>query len=735
MSSMQFGPFLIDLEERVLRRDGQLVPLTPKAFDVLAALAEEPGRLVSKDELLRKVWPDTFVEESNLAYHIFTVRKALGDTATTPRYIETVPKRGYRFSAVVTLPPVDIRGASTVTGIITGPVEAVSAPSAGPNSPAEPAAELPSSRTWALVALAPVLGAVWYVTGPLSRAPADSNAMRALPLTSLTGVVSSPSLSPDGRYVVFTWNGATQDNQDLYVQQIGAGSPLRLTSDPAHDYSPSWSPDGRTIAFLRRYPAGRGIEVRLMAPLGGAERKVADIEPGAPAYRPHALAWCPDNSCIVTTDTTGRGQPDAIVAISVDTGEKRRLTKPEGLAADVDPAISPDGRHLIFRRDTTPFSGRFYRQPLNGHATPEGLEVSLTSTILAGKPVWMPDSREVLFPHRGGLWRMDAVGGGAATRLPFVGQDGVSPVVARVDGQRQRLIYVRSFGDTNVWRVDWQPGSAAVNAPVSAIASTRIEVIPNLSPDGRRLVFLSDRSGDLQLWSAGPDGGDAVQLTSMEFRSMPGFPRWSPDGTTITFHGDPEGRPEVLVVPVRGGKPRSLTSSLPNGGFPSFSRDGRWIYFCVVDAGEPRIWKIPSAGGPPILVTHNAGTLAIESVDGRDLFYNEATPGPSAIWRQPLAGGPPEKILDRVANALFDVTDGGIFYVERVSGQGAAPADRPDGGTQLQYYDFATRRSSIVAQNLGSLAFGLTASPDGRTVFFSRVDSSANELMIVDSFR
>ena len=165
---MQFGPFLIDWRERVLRRDRQQVPLTPKAFDVLAALAEEPGRLVSKDELLRKVWPDTFVEESNLAYHIFAVRKALGDTAATPRYIETVPKRGYRFVAPVTLPPVDTLAVSTVTaGIITGPsAEAESAVSATPTSLGEPADAVPSSRRWALVALAPLLGALWYVTEP-----------------------------------------------------------------------------------------------------------------------------------------------------------------------------------------------------------------------------------------------------------------------------------------------------------------------------------------------------------------------------------------------------------------------------------------------------------------------------------------------------------------------------------------------------------------------------------------
>src|SRR6187455_2655622 len=101
-SRYQFGEFLLDVEEGGLWRQGEPVPLTPKAFDVLAALVEQPGRLVSKDELIQKVWPDTFVEESNLAYNVFALRKALGDTAESAQYIETIPKRGYRFVAVVT---------------------------------------------------------------------------------------------------------------------------------------------------------------------------------------------------------------------------------------------------------------------------------------------------------------------------------------------------------------------------------------------------------------------------------------------------------------------------------------------------------------------------------------------------------------------------------------------------------------------------------------------------------
>ena len=104
LSRSQFGPFSIDVRERVLSRDGQAIPLTPIAFDLLTALLEKPGQLLTKEELLQKVWPDTFVEESNLAYNVFALRKALGDSADNAQYIETVPRRGYRFTGTVNPP-------------------------------------------------------------------------------------------------------------------------------------------------------------------------------------------------------------------------------------------------------------------------------------------------------------------------------------------------------------------------------------------------------------------------------------------------------------------------------------------------------------------------------------------------------------------------------------------------------------------------------------------------------
>jgi DNA-binding winged helix-turn-helix (wHTH) protein len=97
-----FGPFRLDSKERVLRRDSQPIALTPKAVETLLVLLQNAGRLVEKDDLMKQVWPDAFVEEGNLAKNIFTLRKVLGEYRDGHEYIETVPKRGYRFGAPVT---------------------------------------------------------------------------------------------------------------------------------------------------------------------------------------------------------------------------------------------------------------------------------------------------------------------------------------------------------------------------------------------------------------------------------------------------------------------------------------------------------------------------------------------------------------------------------------------------------------------------------------------------------
>ena len=589
-----------------------------------------------------------------------------------------------------------------------------------------------------IVAAVVVIAGIGYViVQQRSPAPAAAEPLHAVPITALQGALRMPSLSPDGAHVVFRWTGPTDTNSDLFVQQIGvAAPPLRLTTAPEFDYAPSWSPDGRAIAFLRGGASGGMGEVRVVPPLGGPERKVAEINNQMTLYRPPSLAWCPDSSCLVVTDSMSGERSSVIVSVAIDTGEKRQLSFGSTPVLDLDPMVSPDGRWLVFRRDTTPFTGDYYRLPMKGRESTGGDPVRLTTSRSAGdspaKAAWTPDSRAIIFSARGALWRADAIEPGTRERLPYVGEDGRDPSLAAVRDGSVRLVYVRSTIDSNVWRLTLPAaGVATTAAPEPVARSPRFEHLPNVSPDGKRVLFLSNRSGDSEFWVADTDGGNMLQLTTLA--SLPGFGRWSPDASMIAFHSDPQGRPDILVMPTQGGAPRTVTANFEGGAYPSFSRDGRWIYFA--NNKDQRVWKIAPTGGEPVPVTSNAGSVSIESVDGRDLYYLD-TATPAGLWRQPLSGGAPTKLLDGVINSCFDVIAGGIYYLDR---DRATPATtnliNQSRTARLQYYDFATRRSTLIAPELGAVNLGLSASSDGRTLFFARTDASADELMLVEKFK
>jgi len=397
----------------------------------------------------------------------------------------------------------------------------------------------------------------------------------------------------------------------------------------------------------------------------------------------------------VVTDSPGEGKPDAWFVISLETGEKRQLTHPQPPAfGDTNPAVSPDGSWLVFRRSASGlYTGELYRLPLGKGLTAVGQAQRLTLAALdAEHLVWMPDSQEILFSAKGSLWRLVVPGESTPARLPFVGEDGLMPVVSRPQpGRPSRLVYVRSSTDFNIWRVETSaPGAPASSPPVVSIYSTKDDSMPHLSPDGQ----------------------------------------------LIAVHSNLEGQWEVYVIPAAGGKPRNLTSQPASDAFPSFSRDRQWIYFDSNRAGENQIWKIPAFGGDAVKLTNSVGHAPFESPDGTYIYYVQTMDKSSPLWRLPGSGGVPVKVLEGVVLANFVVLEGGIYYIDRPKGEGGITyLDKPTGETRLQYFDFATRRSTTVAGNLGNVDLPLTASPEGRTILYARMDSSVDDLMLVENFR
>jgi hypothetical protein len=203
------------------------------------------------------------------------------------------------------------------------------------------------------------------------------------------------------------------------------------------------------------------------------------------------------------------------------------------------------------------------------------------------------------------------------------------------------------------------------------------------------------------------------------------WPHWSPDGQLVAFSSNAEGEFDIYVVPAAGGKPRRLTSHPAIDLQPAFSRDGQRVYFTSMRSGDYRVWKMPANGGDAVQVTPNQGRGAFESLDGGNIYYHSVSVI-APLWRLPVSrgGGEPVKVLDGIDWYNYCLVEKGIYYIDRLGGE-----------SRLRYLNVATGKSTTVARNLGEVSPGLTASSDGRTILFTRLDSSADDLMLVENFR
>ena len=266
----------------------------------------------------------------------------------------------------------------------------------------------------------------------------------------------------------------------------------------------------------------------------------------------------------------------------------------------------------------------------------------------------------------------------------------------------------------------------AAGEPTKLIASTFLDEDAQLSPDGRHVVFSSDRTGAAEIWKANSDGSNPLQLTFLS--GYPGTPRWSASGREIVFSAALQGNADLFIISADGGPPRQITTDSSNEGAPNYSRDGRWIYFASDRGGSWNVWKMPVEGGPATQVTRNGGFFASESPDGQYLYYAKAPDAPG-LWRVPLSGGREEKVLDSPPPGFWGywaISANGIYYVDE-------PAPR----ARIRFRDFRTHRDSVVKvmsnpARIGSS--GMSLSPNGTAMVFVQLDQFTSDLMLVEDF-
>ena len=695
---IHFGDFEVDLGSREIRKNGRKLKLSGQPFEVLVILLEKPGEVVTRDEFQRRLWPaDTYVDfEHGLNTAVNRLRDVLGDSADRPRFVETLPRRGYRLIGKI------------------APTSAV-VPEQAKNV---------QSRPW----LWPTVGAcifaglaclllVLYLhrresAAETTKAPAE---FKVIPFTAYTGIAESPTFSPDSSQIAFAWNGKTEEGAehkyDIYLKVTGSETLVRLTEHPADSISLAWSPDGAQIAFQRL--AGSDSGVYLVPALGGPERRLRLTN-----AKPFGVSWSPDGQWIAFTDSPVVGGNHSLNLISVESLETKPFPHTPECQEEIEPAFSPDGKELAYRCITKPGSFALYTIDTAGRnphlvGRYEGWSAGLT---------WARDNqRLVVGRHVDGneFSELDeiSVSSGQLRKLPFGERGGDPAISVRGDKLAFELWH---YSGVDIWR------RALIPAGVSAqkiIASTQASIFPQYSPDGKHITFTSKRTGTLEIWMSNADGTGLVQISKLN-NAITGSPRWSPDGRRIVFDSRSEGRPGVYIVDIEERVPHRVRTNIDEMSQPSWSHDGKWIYFVGgVDSG--RIFRCPVEGGQAEALSSQPGSIPQEAPARDEIYFVTNLVGDSTLKVISLKKPGTESTVEGMPSVNFSnwvVVPGGIFFL---------PNDR----WSLEYFDFASRKISHLVEISGEPVMGISVSQDRRSLVYARLQQADSDIMLVEHWR
>lgn len=696
-----FDAFEVDLRAGELRKDGRRIKLQEQPFLVLSFLLERGGDVVSREELREKLWPaDTFVDfDHGLNSAVARLREALRDSADKPRFVETVAKRGYRF---------------------IGGIQA-EAPASPPVKPAMPEGLARRTRAAGKIWMSAVFLTALFsalVIWPMRRPIADSQLSRieVVPLISLRGFQATPAFSPNGTLVAFRQSDGAH-NTGIYAAAVGGEKSVQVTSNP-HDCCPAWSPDGEQIAFTRY--SDKTVSIYIVSALGGTERRIYEGTSSMGA----GISWSPDGKYLAFPQSTADPTRAVVSVVSLADSSIRGLTSPPPGSLDHEPAFSPDGTKLAFIRSTVAgVSNDVYVMPANG-GQPKRL--TFDNRPIAGPPTWTADSKEIIFSsNRGGstgLWRVSPDEG---TLRPVAGPlgDAAWPTIP-VKGSS--LGYETWISKANIWRLTLQDPRHCEKGPSRLISEKGYKMRPDLSPDGKKIAFESDRLGFWDIWTCDVSGANCERITDLH--GTAGRARWSPDGRYIAFEFHPGERSEIYAAEVPGGAPH-LVKTIPGADnlSPSWSHDGHWLYFASKHGSEPfQIWKMAFPGGTPVRLTKSGGIGPQESRDGKTLYYAKYEQG--GIWKMPLGGGEETELLNDFAGggwADWALHDNGIYFIK----YGQYPQ------VSIDLYELATGKTIPIWNLEKEPGWGLSMSADGKSIVYVQKEFSESNLMLVKNFR
>lgn len=721
-----FGGFRIDLVEKVLLRDGNVVRMTPKVFETLCVLVEGDGRTVLKDELMQRIWEDQFVEESNLTFNIGMLRKALGDDAARPTFIETVPKRGYRFIAEIT--PVigdgNIKPGRSEPEFrnggqkIIGEIEANSPPldlidndvlvqPPDENKTRPSVSSAIASRPIIFSTIAFVIGA-FLVTGfvLLRNKPSfyqrfDTKGSRFLNVQKLTdaGDFDNINISRDGKFFVYSSTDGTSNTIWLRLAATGKSVPI-FTSASENFHGIGFSRRGEYIYFGHQGP-NEQLKLSRISTLGGVPTLILDdLHSG--------WTFSPDESQIAFARFDGNAA--RIMIADADGKNEHEVYSSPGSRHLYGISWSPDGSSIAFCSSGPGRIGRpgvdFGIYELN---LADKTEKSLTDfkwDWLEGIK-WLPDQSGLLVSARVGavgptqIWRLGLPGGETdqitndSSSLSLSGASEDFSQILAVQSSRVASVWVASMNDPSdakpiakaLYDVEWSPNGKIIyennetestelwqtgpngDEKKQLTVNDSFERSPVTSPDGRYIAYVSAlRNGQQNIWRMDADGGNQMPLTNGEGGEV--FPAFTPDSKMVVYNSMQDG--SLWQVPVEGGEPRQISKEKIKR--ISFSPDGKRIAYFGFDrenTGKLIIKTFPECALVRELdAVFNAAAVPriVWRENGKAVLYELAdSASVGNIWEQSLDGGKPRQLTNfraqRISNFALSPDESQIAFV------------------------------------------------------------------------
>lgn len=743
--SYLFGEYRVDPVLQTVYRNGRQINLNRIRTCVLIALIERAGQVVTKEEIIGRICLeqiDLSKNDSNLTQQIFHLRRLFHDNPSSPSYILTIPGTGYLF-----YPPVRALlsdGREIVVGSPSPVLEeareesrAEVHPEGGREATPPPppflgevsiASERPPGEKLAtsllrLVILAGIiLGAgylinIWFEEAIKKMKVRESTVST---LISRAGRKEGLAYSPDGRMLAFLDEGRTNDTVDLFVWRAVSNDILQLTDNPLLEKTIAWSPDNQQIAFLRWVNGvSRKYAIYTVPAFGGPERQIGEAIDG--------LDWDPSGRYLAISDDEGPGTPSGIYLLSVDGRERKPLSHPlPGTNLfDFEPKFSPDGREVVFTRWSSASSGEVF---IADRQTGQTRQLTFDQKE-ARLPKWSRNGQEILFiSNRNGnwrVWRIPKRGG-----LPRPVESIVSEIASfSLSPSMNEIAFVERFDDSDLQIHLLNPSTdEGSSEPICATNSTRPDHSPQFSPDGKKVVFVSKRTGVDEIWITDAACQKTRQLTNFRTGAV-GSPQWSPDGEEIVFDFFKDNQADLYKIDLIGGQLTRLTEDPGSEYLPSWSPDSQWIYFSSdrpglrKDSQRTQVWKIPANGGAAIQVTEYGGQEPFQSHDGRRLFYIRD----DHIWTKELPTGR-ERQLEALSGFKLDR----YWTLNRTTLFLLVPEE--NGISRILSLDLKTQQLRTIHELLGSRApyvSGLSISADERRLAVSLIDKSFANISVI----